>query len=277
MTLSEWLRDAEARLMMAAVPDARLEARVLAAHVLDLDRPAIVAHGEATVSPEMLETAIARRLNREPLAYIVGFREFYSRPFRVNHHVLIPRPETELLVDEALRLVDIGGARILDLCSGSGCIGITLALERPSWSVTLSDISCAAMETAKENARALGAHVECQVGDLLAPHSGQAFDAIVCNPPYVAEGTPLMPEVGIFEPELALYGGETGLEVYERLADTASRNLVEGGLLLLELGTGQEVEVQELFEHSGWRQLSLVSDLSGIPRVLTVSPKSVHN
>ena len=271
MTLSEWLAQAENRLSAAFVPDARLEARVLAAHVLDIERAYIVAHGEETVPEGPLEEALRRRLNREPLAYIVGFREFYGRPFRVSPAVLIPRQETEHLVEEVLRRVDIGGAKVLDVGTGSGCIGITLALERPSWIVVASDISADALSVSEANARALGASVKYLKSDLFEELPGQVFDAIVSNPPYIAEGTPLMPEVGLYEPESALYGGETGLEVYERLATSSQDHLVPSGFLFVELGHGQADDASEIFRSCGWNEAALVQDLSGISRVLVLS------
>ena len=268
MTLAEWLREAEARLIISGVLDARLEARVLAEHTLDIDRPAIVAHGEKSVDVDLLSVPLDRRLAREPLAYIVGIREFYGRPFSVTPDVLIPRQETEHLVEQTLSRIDLPSARILDLGTGSGCIGISLALERPSWNVTLSDVSETALSVATQNARSLGATVETINSDLFRGLQGRVFDAIVSNPPYIAEGTPLMPEVGLFEPESALYGGESGLDFYERIAEQAPSHLSHGGLLFVEIGAGQTNDVVGILGEAGWRKVEIHPDLAAIPRVV---------
>lgn len=271
MTLAEWLRDAEVRLVCAGLQDAKLEARVLASHGLGVDRPFIVAHSEQTIDADRLEPLLSRRLKREPLAYIIGTREFYGRPFLVTPAVLIPRQETELLVDETLRRVGMGGSKILDLGTGSGCVGLTLALERPSWEVTISDISASALAVASANARALGASVAAFQSDVFDAFPGERFDAIVSNPPYIAEGSILMPEVGLYEPALALYGGETGYEFYERLADEADRFLATEGIMLLEMGADQSEALSDIFGSSGWRVHAIAPDLSRIPRVLVLS------
>lgn len=268
MTLSEWLREAESRLSAAHIEDARLEARVLAAHALDIDRPAIIAHGEETVPTLALERVLERRLRREPLAHILGFREFYGRPFRVSRDVLIPRQETEHVVEEALARLNAMGVHALDLGAGSGCIGLTLALERPSWRVTLSDVSSAALDVARANADALGARAEFALGDLFGPFDGRRFDLIVSNPPYIAEGEILMPEVALFEPELALYGGESGYEFYERIANGARDHLGPEGLLIVEIGAGQGEGIGSILADAGWTSIELAADLAGIPRVV---------
>jgi release factor glutamine methyltransferase len=229
----------------------------------------LFAHPEYRLSQperETVEAALERRLAGEPVQYIRGFCEFYGREFLVDSRVLIPRPETEHLVEEALRRLS-GEAAVLDVCSGSGCVGVTLALERPQWRVMLADLSVPALAVARGNAARHGAEVRLIAADLLAPLTGR-FDAIVSNPPYIPrqEYEELATEVRDHEPALALTPGESGLEVIDRLLEQAGERLVPGGLLLFEIGFGQAEQVRS---RSGgrWELLELVNDLAGIPRV----------
>jgi release factor glutamine methyltransferase len=248
----------------------RLTAELLLAHVLrtsrvrlytDLDRP--------LEAPELAayRALIARRATGEPTQYLTGTREFYGRPFAVDPRVLIPRPETELLVEAVLQALPAEGEhRILDLCTGTGCVGITLALERPAVRVVATELSTEAAEVARTNTASLGAaeRVEVRVGDLFGPVEGELpFDAVVANPPYVPRGEipTLSPEVRR-EPAFALDGGEDGLDVVRRIVAGAGRYLVPGGLLALEIGERQGAAVQSLLEAAGYGSVRIERDLA---------------
>jgi release factor glutamine methyltransferase len=247
----------------------RLTAEILLAHVLsvgrvrlyvDLDRPLQKAELSA------YRMLIERRGDGEPTQYLVGKREFYGRSFLVDERVLIPRPETELLVESVLQVVPKDApARVLDVCAGSGCIGVTVASERPAASVWATELSPEAAEVARGNAEALGVggRVTVLEGDLLAPvPAGARFDVVVSNPPYVAsaEIRTLSPEVQ-HEPRLALDGGEDGLALYRRLVVDARRVLKPGGLLALELGETQGPALKGLLEAAGYADVKIVKDL----------------
>jgi len=225
------------------------------------------------------DAAMLRREGREPLPYILGVQEFYGRPFHVNPAVLIPRPETELLVEWTLkRLVGIANPRIVDVGVGSGCIAITLAAERPDASVYGTDISPEAIAVATSNADALGVddRVTFHLGDLLTPISQDVrFHAIVSNPPYVSEQelVGLQPEVRDFEPRLALSGqggasGDLGIALYPRLFHQAYPLLESGGWVLVEVGLGQAKAVVDSAAGAGFVDVEVVDDLAGIPRVV---------
>jgi len=248
----------------------RLTAELLLAHVLhtsrvrlytDLDRP--LEAGELAAYRGL----IARRAAGEPTSYLTGTREFYGRTFVVDPRVLVPRPETELLVEAVLQAVPRDAEiRVLDLCTGSGCVGITLALERPRARVLATDTSPGAVEVARANAAALGPadRFEARLGDLLAPVEGEPpFDVVVANPPYVPTGElpTLSPEVRR-EPPLALDGGADGLDVVRRIAEEAPRRLVPGGLLALEIGDGQGPAVHSLLEAAGYGSVRIERDLA---------------
>jgi release factor glutamine methyltransferase len=248
----------------------RLTAEVLLAHVLrtsrvrlytDLDRPLEAAELSA------YRGLIARRASGEPTHYLTGTREFYGRPFTVDPRVLLPRPETELLVEAVLQAIPKDGdVRLLDLCTGSGCVGITLALERPRARVLATELSLAAADVARGNAIALGAgdRFEVRVGDLFAPvESEPPFDAVVANPPYVPRGElSSLPAEVRREPAQALDGGPDGLDVVRRIAAAAPRWLVPGGLLALEIGDGQGPAVHSLLETAGYGSVRIERDLA---------------
>lgn len=267
MTLREWLLQAESRLRALGVDSPRLEAQVLAMHILRVDRSFLFAHPEHEFPDLAGEAMLQRREGHEPLAYLVGHREFFGRDYRVTPAVLIPRQDTEVLVETALKTT---GGTVLDIGAGSGAIAVTLKLERPEWEVTAVDISPLALEVAEENAKNLQANVRFLLSDGFEALLGEAFDLIVTNPPYIGRSEPLAPEVAGHEPELALYGGETGLEFYERLAREASAYLNDGGQLMMEVGYQQAAAVQTLFEKAGWEHVETVPDLAGIDRVVVV-------
>lgn len=218
---------------------------------------------------ELLE----RRVNHEPLAYIAGEKEFYSRPFAVNGSVLIPRPETELLVTEALgAALGAGEPAILDVGTGSGCVAVTLACELPAAKVYASDISPEALDTARANAErhtAAGA-VRFILGDLTEPFKGRSFDMVVSNPPYVspAEYEILDPSVKDYEPGLAFVSEDDGLSHIKRIIRGSARILKKGGWCMVEAGYAQSARVRALYEEAGFGDISSVKDISGIERVI---------
>jgi release factor glutamine methyltransferase len=271
VTVGEWLVSAQARLAESGVGSPRLEAQLLAAHVFLVERVWVLAHPSTTIPEQAAEGLLARRLSGEPLAYILGWREFFGRRFSVGRGVLIPRQETEILVETCLRLGPAGPARVLDVGTGSGILAVTLSLERPEWDVWAVDLSPGALEMAAQNSEDLAASVRFIESDLFGANSLPAdFDLIVSNPPYVGLEDPLPVEVREFEPEEALFAGSDGLAVYRRLALEAQGRLRRDGLMLLEVGDGMAAEVAELFQEAGWRVREAVNDLALMPRVLAL-------
>ncbi len=252
------------------VPDARLTAQVMLAHALGRDRTFLYTYPErelSTVEWIHFGRYLHERLRGKPLQYIIKSAEFYGRPFRVAPDVLIPRPETEHVVERALALAS-AASRIADVCTGSGILAVTLALELHPDSVVASDLSGAALEVARANAAALDAPVEFIRCDLLDALAGP-FDLIVANPPYVASGSieSLDREVRDHEPHLALDGGPDGLDVYRRLIPQAWIRLVEGGWFITEIGFDQGASVPALFTED-WSSIHVTKDLAGHPRVV---------
>lgn len=268
MTLADWTRHACELLRDAGYEGARIEAEVLLGHALGLSRSQILAHaGDALASGGAASALLDRRLAGEPLAYILGRREFFGRMFRVGPGVLVPRHETEVLVQTALDTLP-RGAWVLDLGTGSGCIAATLALERPDLSVTAVDRSPAALAIAAANIEALSAPVQLVLGDACTAFARAAFDAIVTNPPYVGDHDPLPRDVAEWEPPEALFAGPNGLDFYGRLAVEAPRVLVASGWLLGEVGDGQASAVGDVFVTAAWSLSEPVPDLDGMPRVV---------
>ncbi len=275
MRLGDWIQIAADELTQAGVDSPRLDAQVLAAHALGQDRSWILAHPEEAIVGEHLQGLLMRRKNREPLAYIVGEREFYGRRFFVDPDVLVPRQETEFLVERAkLWMNDVEDWSILDVGTGSGCIGITLALECPGSSVTLLDKSANALRVANKNADALGARVDFVHSDLFKWLPKRRFRMVVSNPPYVAHRDDLPPEVRDFEPHDALFAEAEGLAMYRRLAaETFAATRCE--VLIVEIGQGQEGEVETIFTEYGWQMADAMCDLNRIVRTLTFVPAEV--
>ena len=267
--------DASARISAALgleKREARLEARVLAAFAWDVAPAWLIAHDTDPLTEAhtaQFEMLLARRLSGEPVAHLTGAREFYGRSFQVSPDVLIPRPDTELLVELALARMPPGRAvKVLDLGTGSGCIAITLALERPLAQVTAVDRSAAALAIARRNADILTARVEFLNSDWFAVLTGRRFDLIVGNPPYIAAADPHLTHGDVrFEPLNALAAGPDGLEDLRQLAAAAGAHLQPGGALLLEHGYDQADAVQTLLQSAGFRHVQSWPDLSGIRRV----------
>jgi release factor glutamine methyltransferase len=267
----EALQAARARLA-ATSKNPRRDADLLLAHVLRCDQTALLTHPERILSveeTEQLDRLVDRRLASEPMQYLTGEQEFFGLSFEVSPAVLIPRPETEHLVEAVLERFEREEAvRIVDVGTGSGAIAVALAYALPHSRVTAVDLFPVALEVARRNAQRHGVidRLTLLQSDLLAAVSGADFDAVVANPPYIATAEVLEPQVANYEPHSALYAGPTGLEVYERLIPQAARVLKPGGWLVLEIGYGRSAAVRNLMD--SWAGVTLVNDLQGIPRVV---------
>ena len=277
-TVASVLDQATRRLREAGVSDPRRDAATLLGEVLGVDRGGVLARKPEPLSPgdaARFDAMVVRRARRMPLQHILGTAEFRGREFEVTPDVLIPRPETEDLVQAVLD-VDLGpNARIADLGTGSGCIAVSLALGRPGWRVLAIDRSAEALAVASRNALKHGVServrfVEQDFAAVPDVERGRC-DAVVSNPPYVteAEWRRLQPEVRDHEPRTALVPGPTGNEAYEAVARAARAMLRSGGLLALELGWRSEEPVREIVGAEGFREIVTRPDLQGIPRVLT--------
>jgi release factor glutamine methyltransferase len=268
--------DEAARVLAPSSPTARLDAEVLLMHVLEVGRPALITRASETLGPHRYETyrqLIARRAAGEPVAYITGVREFWSLPVHVAPAVLIPRPETETLVECALARIPRDSACVIaDLGTGSGAIALALAHERLHAKVIATDTSPAALEVARGNAHRLRlANIEFRLnegGGWHAPLAGGRFDVIVSNPPYVRAGDPHLQQGDVrFEPQAALSAGPGGLEAIRQIVAGARARLHQGGWLLLEHGHDQADAVANLLHAAGFSEVLNHRDLAKLPRV----------
>jgi release factor glutamine methyltransferase len=265
----------------------RLDAELLLGKTLRLSRSGLIARGNDPVASEYERaymSLIERRLSGAPIAYLTGTREFWSLALRVTPAVLVPRPETELLVELALQRLPKHGdypsvdsaCSILDLGTGSGAIALAIAYERPGVRVTGVDISPSALEVAIQNSRDLGlANVDWRLGSWFAPVHGERFDVIVANPPYVAAADPALEHLRA-EPAIALCDGPTGLEALSAIAGAAAPHLKNQGWLILEHGSNQGPDVAQLLERHGFTQVRSHLDFSGKPRVTLGTVHSPH-
>jgi release factor glutamine methyltransferase len=257
----------------------RLDAELLLGHVLGVDRIRLVLDAARPLGAEELaafRALIIRRRRGEPIAYIRGEREFYGRRFVVDARVLVPRPDTETLVEVALTRTRPRAlyGRALDLCTGSGCVAVTFALERRTWRVTATDLSEAALLLAAENARRLGAawNTRFASGDLFAATDpGERFELVTANPPYIPAGEipTLDADVRDFEPRLALDGGPDGLTLVRRIVQDARERLVPGGVLALEVAYDQAPRTHALLEEHGYAEVERRRDYGGHERVVS--------
>lgn len=260
-----------AQAQLESVTDtARLEAELLLAETTGFRRASVMAYPERALSFEQasqLEALVERRSRGEPLAYIVGHKEFYSLSLAVGPGVLVPRPETEALVDAVLERISRPDARVVDLGTGSGAIALALKHERPGLDVTAIDSDAAALEIARANARALGLDVNWLRSNWFSALGNQRFDLVVSNPPYVASGDAHFNQALNFEPRVALDGGTDGLDSYREILGNAHAHLAPGGSVLVEHGFDQRDALTNLAKSSGLRLEKVVDDLAGLPRV----------
>ncbi len=278
MTVRDILNESTKALEAAYIPTARLDAEVLLAFCLGCDRLEFLKNPDLILTEKQLagyRTLIARRLKSEPVAYIRGRKDFWTFSLEVNKDVLIPRPDTEIIVEEALnacRKIDSTEIRILDIGTGSGAIALALAKEISNAIITATDISFAALALAKKNAVTcnLQDKIDFREGDLFEPDSG-IFDIIVCNPPYIPEDEYIELPTGVkdYEPQIALLAGKKGTEFYEKIIFQAVDYLQKNGWLLLEIGAKQEKVVREIIEASGfYDNVAMRRDYAGLPRVI---------
>jgi release factor glutamine methyltransferase len=280
LAVSEALREAESALHAAGVPTARLDAEVLLAKAMGLDRGGVYARlAEAlpAAARDRYRAMIDRRRRREPVAYITGAREFWSLPIAVTRDVLVPRPETELLVEVAAGLLAHHPAPLLcDVGTGSGCLAVAVARQLPRARVLGTDLSLAALALARRNASAHGVadRVFFSATDLFAGLAARdRFDAVLSNPPYLAAQQPREAELA-WEPPSALAAGRDGLDVIRRLLGGVVRFLRPGGAVLMEFGLGQDRAVRRLAAEAGLTAVDVWEDLAGVPRVLVARKKN---
>lgn len=301
-TVREILSWAEDYLAGFEVPDHKAETEYLLSHLLNCKRSGLYLNHDKflTINEfQILVDWLNRRAVREPSQYIIGEQEFWGLPFKVNRDVLIPRPETELIVEEAIKTVNseqwpMGSKNIrdnssltthhspliLDLCTGSGCIAVTLAKEIPGSMVFAFDISEKALNVARENAERhdVAGRITFLQGDMFEPLNGLNIkaDIIVSNPPYISKKmmAGLEPEVKDYEPVTALYGGDDGLDFYRRIISESSAYLIQGGYLILEMGYGQAEKIKKLIKQNNvFEHIDIKKDLAGIDRVIKAQRK----
>ena len=261
------------RFRAAGIPDPAVDASLLLSFLTE--RPPLILRLDADTELDndlilTFESLAFRRLKREPLQYILREGVFCGRVFHVDPRVLIPRPETELLCEWAEDLLSrFDSADILDLCCGSGCIGISVKLDHPSVSVFCSDVSHDALQVARANASRLHADVRFVQGDLFSPWGNRCFHMIICNPPYIPSDDclSLQPEV-LREPLSALDGGPDGLSIYRRICMESPRHLMPGGILLMELGDGESDMVESLMLNAGFSSVTVRCDYQALPRMI---------
>lgn len=272
MNYAEQYRWGVQQLAQAGIEEAKLDARLLLEEVCGTDRNTLLCHGDRNVTEAeeaLFLQYIAQRSSHIPLQHILGYQEFMGLRFHVNEHVLIPRQDTEILVEEVMRYLH-DGMRIMDLCTGSGCILLSLLHYSNDCYGLGTDISEQALTVARQNASSLQIAAEFQVSDLFEQVEG-TFDLLVSNPPYIKKSVipTLMEEVRDHDPYLALDGGEDGLYFYRRIAEEAPGYLCRGGRIFLEIGCEQAQEVCTLLERAGFGEIRVIQDLSGLDRVVS--------
>lgn len=279
ITYNNLYLDTRQRLRRAGVEAAQLEAREILCYAADKTREQFFRDSSLYVSSEVekrVESLVQRRLAGEPVAYIIGEWEFYGLPLDLSRDVLIPRSDTEVLAERAIALARAAGegARVLDLCAGSGCVGLAVASQVPTCRVVLADVSEAALRLCKQNVRrnGLNARVTCVLADALESPSSSLwdFDVIACNPPYIPTGDLPGLDVSVrdYEPWLALDGGEDGLKFYRAIAGKWNSALRLGGTLLFEVGMGQAPDVELILGMNGYENVQTFQDTRGIWRVV---------
>lgn len=271
MTYQEAVKNGEKVLNLANVSDAKVDAWMLFEMACKVDRNFYYLHMDEDITAEQqkeYEIALKKRAEHIPLQYITGEQEFMGLKFKVNSNVLIPRQDTEVLVEEALKRIQ-PGMRVLDMCTGSGCIAVSIAKNVPHIEMQAVDISKQALNVAKDNAKLNEVSVEFERSDLFDNVMGK-YDVIVSNPPYIptSEIPKLMPEVGSFEPVEALDGKEDGLYFYRRIVAECKEYLNPDGMIFFEIGYEQGADVSALLQEAGFSQVSVVKDLAHLDRVV---------
>lgn len=271
-TYKEWYQWGQQELLTVGIEEAALDARLLLEYICRTDRNTLLVHGDRSLSPfeeQMYQNSIATRKNRIPLQHITGEQEFMGLTFRVNEKVLIPRQDTEILVEEALRFLK-DGDRILDVCTGSGCILLSLLHYSNECHGVGVDLSEDALAIAKENGERLRERAEWVCSDMLKTLPKQTFELIVSNPPYIPTQVipTLMEEVKSHEPYMALDGKEDGLYFYRKLVEQCPDYLAKEGMLLVEIGYDQAEAVSKLFSEAGFTDVTVMKDLAGLDRVV---------
>ena len=284
MTALDTLRTTKELLERSGIEDAAREAETIIAHCLKTDRTTLYRDNPqipGDLAPD-IDRLVRRRATREPLQYILGYMEFFGLKIKVGQGVLIPRPETELLAEEAIKTVKskllktsphtsrFTSLRFLDLCTGSGCLALSLAKELPEIKVYGTDTSHSAMQYARENAELnMIKNVTFLEGSLFEPVKGLTFDLLVSNPPYIKSNDikDLQPEIKDWEPQDALDGGADGLDYYRLIIPSAKNHLNKGGYLMLELGIKQADAVKGMAEDAGLKDITLIKDYAGIDRI----------
>ncbi|HSB09019.1 MAG TPA: peptide chain release factor N(5)-glutamine methyltransferase [Blastocatellia bacterium] len=281
-TIAEAIAEGSSRLEGSAVGEPRRTAGVLLCHLLGIERTHLLTRSEQPVKPadyDKFLRLIERRSAGEPTQYITGHQEFYGLDFIVSPDVLIPRPETEFLVERVIELAGVIEEErplIVDVGTGSGCIAVAVAVRVPRARLIATDVSEAALEVARRNAERNGVRdrIEFLAGELLTPLAGKAgaVDILASNPPYVNEGRPelIQREVRDWEPRIALFGGGDGLEFYRRLLAEGSELVKPGGFLVVEIGYSQFEAIEAMIAGSSWELVDVTRDLQGIPRTITV-------
>lgn len=272
MTYRELFEYGKKQLEDAEIEEAALDARLLLEYICHTDRNALLVHGDSVRSDleeQFYRMVIEKRAQRIPLQHITGQQEFMGLTFKVNEHVLIPRQDTEILVEEAMRYLS-DGMRILDICTGSGCILLSLLKYSNECEGLGVDISDDALAVARENAQNLGLEAEFRHSDLLEKVEGK-FDMIVSNPPYIETAVvdTLMPEVREHEPMLALDGREDGLYFYRRIVEQCTSYMTRGARLFFEIGYDQGETVKDMMIHKGFCEVEIIKDYAGLDRVVT--------
>lgn len=280
MTYGQFYEYGKQKLMAAGIDEAALDARLLLEYICHTDRNELIIHADrerSSMEEQFYKIVIEKRASHMPLQYITGEQEFMGLSFQVNAHVLIPRQDTEILVEEAMRHLG-DGMRILDLCTGSGCILLSLLKYSNECEGVGIDISEEALKTARENAEKLGLDAVFLAGDLFGPLADfvsertpdRLFDMVVSNPPYIETAVidTLMPEVRDHEPFCALDGGADGLQFYRRILAEAPAHMRRGAVLLFEIGCGQGEAVARLMQEAGFVQVEVLQDYAGLDRVV---------
>jgi release factor glutamine methyltransferase len=281
MNIAEAIRTADERLRIAGVDEHHREAASLLAHIIGREAVFLIAHPEYELTGAVacaFDEVVARRERREPFHYIVGRKESYGLEFEVASGVLIPRPETEILVEDAIEsLSALADPDLFEIGVGSGCISVSILVNVPNGLAVAVDISGEALSIAGRNAARHGVadRLELRKGDVYEGLEG-AFDLIVSNPPYIPDGdlASLQAEVGGFEPHGALFGGGDGLDIVRRIVSGAPRFLKPGGGLLIEIGFGQAESVKDMFEAGVWEDVDFLPDMQRIPRIAKARSRS---